>query len=519
MAVSEILISEQTLKKIKDYHKFLCLNGVNKVGAHFKKQLNSCDIALADMDLNTFATLMVQSKIPKVFAESAVYHDERDWTLQEESILGDISIDVPVTIFNDGGHFSSFKNHETPISAHLAYVPGALLRSDLTGKTADIEEVIVNGKLNQDRLNDLYERRLLNQLLQINARAQSEGKLAAVTIPGIGTGQFAGAYISVIKEAFRVALEHVLNKHKDKLQQIDIVHYDPYEGDKENTSKIGHINYRVRPSKDVTTTGQLAYPEGSAAETHTLTSFVAWDQFSWPGNDYWPGDRTTDDGVKAASTDSMDVITGVQGTYNPNNGSYEPPKEYNNWQHLVKYKQLQFSSPIYVVSNNGKKAALKKDLELVQQKENEDDRNIEVASKTTVYEILSKTINVLLDSFDEKIKTIGTHSLDAKEKAQQLLESLKNAKAEAFKNPNPEKLESFKMRAWDIFKEATPVLQQDLGWGDYLSNLARAIVNQVTIFLAKALTLGSLKHRGFFAIKQSDAKEAADELICDIFRI
>ena len=69
---------------------------------------------------------------------------------------------------------------------------------------------------------------------------------------------------------------------------------------------------------------------------------VAWDHVSWPGNDYWigaasslaicdaftrgmhmmltmigpvrPGKRCTDDGVKAAATDTMRALTGVEET-------------------------------------------------------------------------------------------------------------------------------------------------------------------------------------------------------------
>lgn len=464
MITAEILISEQTLHKIKDYHQFLCAPGREEVGAYFRAQLESSGVAINDMDLNTFATLLIQSKVPKVFAESGVYHDKRDWTLREESILGDVSIDVPVTVYNDGGHYS-FNNHNVPFTAHLAYVPGALLRSDRTGHTADMGEVIVDGILDQDRFNDLYERRLLNQLLQINAQAQSEGKHAAVTFPGIGTGQFAGNYTSVIKGAFRQALEHVLEKHHDKLQLIDIVHYDPYNGDVEQKKNIGHIDFRVRPSSIVATTGQLAYPEGSSEKTHTLTSFVAWDQFSWPGNDFWPGSRATDDGVKAASTNTMAVITGVQGTYNSKNGSYEPPKEYIHWQQLAKSKQLQFTAPIYVVTNDGQNVSLKDKIKPVEQQQITDDIVIEDNASGREYKLASDKIDSILDSYANKIKSIGTHHLEANEKAQELLINLREAKEKAFAHPGVKSLKKFKDYASQYIREATPLLQKDLSWG------------------------------------------------------
>tara|TARA_B100000683_G_C12082743_1_gene387565 strand:- start:222 stop:533 length:312 start_codon:yes stop_codon:yes gene_type:complete len=36
-----------------------------------------------------------------------------------------------------------------------------------------------------------------------------------------------------------------------------------------------------------------------------LYKFVAWDHFSWPGNDFFANSRQTDDGVSAAATSSM----------------------------------------------------------------------------------------------------------------------------------------------------------------------------------------------------------------------
>ena len=359
MQRGEILLSELSLAKIKAYQQELIANGIDSAGCYVKAQFQSSAISLEQMGIEQFTQLLIQSKLPQIFAESGVNHDQRDWTLTEESILGDISVHLPVHFYNDGGHYSSYKNHPEPIDANLAYVPGALLRSDLgTGQTADLNEVIVAGKIDQDKFNALYERRLLPQLLQINQHAKAQGKLAAVTVPGIGTGQFAGNYTGSIKQAFREALEYALETHQDQLDQIDIVHYDPYSGDEPKTAKIGHIDYRVRPSSTMVTTGQLAYPDGSSKNTHTLTSFVAWDHFSWPGNDFWPGARETDDGVKAASTDTMAAITGMQGQYQPSTGSYMPPKGHANWQALAQANHMNFNGPIFVIDNQGQKVAL-----------------------------------------------------------------------------------------------------------------------------------------------------------------
>ncbi|KTD54694.1 hypothetical protein [Legionella quateirensis] len=543
MASGEILISEITLKKIKEYHQYLCTQGIDEAGAYLKQQLETSLLPIEEMDLVTFTQFIIQSKIPKIFAESGVYHDKRDWTLQEESILGDIGIHMPVSFFNDGGHYSSFNNHTPPISGNLAYIPGALLRSDLSNTSADLQEVIVDGHFNQQRFNELYERRLLPLLLNINSQAKNEGKLAAITVPGIGTGQFAGQYGDIIKEAFRTALEYVLEKNEAQLTQIDIIHYDPYSGDEAQAKNIGHIDYRVSPSSIEETTGQLEYPKGSSASTHTLTSFVAWDQFSWPGNDFWPGSRATDDGVKAASTDTMAVITGVKGVYNPKNGSYEPPQSYSNWQALAKAKNINFSAAVYVVSNDGQKIALMPEPRTEKQQKMEDQNpleNLGVAPRQNVpdlqqkidtkpeqfvdepkhqeqtYQGRAEQLDRVLDNFAAKINTIGSYHPEAKDKALELLNTLKNAKSEAFSNPSQESVATFRTKAISAIKEATPVLQRDLGWGDYLVNLTKMIVNAVTSTVAQVFTFGYSNHQGFFTIKQSDANKDAQKLETDL---
>ena len=71
-----------------------------------------------------------------------------------------------------------------------------------------------------------------------------------------------------------------------------------------------------------------------------LFSIVAWDHVSWPGNDFFVGSRCTDDGVKAAATDSMAVLTGVEGHYDPDQWAYIPPTPYRTWREVVDRNSL-----------------------------------------------------------------------------------------------------------------------------------------------------------------------------------
>ncbi len=47
------------------------------------------------------------------------------------------------------------------------------------------------------------------------------------------------------------------------------------------------------------------------------------------------GYRATDDGVKAAATSSMSVLSGVEGRYDPACGKYQPPQPGRSWGEVV----------------------------------------------------------------------------------------------------------------------------------------------------------------------------------------
>ncbi len=74
---------------------------------------------------------------------------------------------------------------------------------------------------------------------------------------------------------------------------------------------------------------------------YLLFSLVAWDHVSWPGNDFYAGMRATDDGVKAAATDSMFRLTAVEGHYSRTEQAYLPPEDYWNWNAVVARHSLQ----------------------------------------------------------------------------------------------------------------------------------------------------------------------------------
>ena len=106
-----------------------------------------------------------------------------------------------------------------------------------------------------------------------------------------------------------------------------------------------------------------------------------------------------------------------------------------------------------------------------------------------------------LSVFNNKITGIGEHNSEAKKVALTLHENLINLVKEFLGDK-----QYFVKQTKAFIGKAIPTLQRDLGWGDYLSNLAKEICNTVT----KAVSLGF--HGGFFDTKKSDAVKEAEKL-------
>lgn len=283
---------------------------------------------------------LLDTKDPQYFAESQVYADGTDWTLPELAVLGDISVMVPVTVFDNGLHAHP-SVHGEPFSATLLFVPGALLRNDTGGPPAD-GSLLTDGVLDTDEYQALYERRLLPGLCAVSKASLDCGRQAVITIPGLGCGQFAGRLKGTLGLALQRALREILRRHVLELPGIRAVWFDPFNECADSREEIGHLSFLVRPlRRSANPHPQLCGPhdyqeEGDDYSLCDLVSVVAWDHVSWPGNDFYRGARATDDGVKAAATDSMFAMTGVRGMYSRESFSYEPPQEYASWGQVVR---------------------------------------------------------------------------------------------------------------------------------------------------------------------------------------
>jgi hypothetical protein len=159
-----------------------------------------------------------------------------------------------------------------------------------------------------------------------------------VTVPGLGRGQFAGPFHGRLDAHLARALERLLARHGAELPNLAAVRFDPYGECEDRTSTIHGISYRVRPSKHTRRARRspLCRPEayaeaGDDFSGRTLAGIVAWDHVSWPGHDCFAAARCTDDGVKAAATDSMRAVTGVEGHDDRAGSRYRPPAGFTTW--------------------------------------------------------------------------------------------------------------------------------------------------------------------------------------------
>ena len=183
-----LLIPDKTRTRLAEYLATLRADS-SLAGKRLRDNL--AGIELATLTDAGFLDSLLNTKPPQIFAESAVSGDGSDWNLTELGILGDISIAVPVTIF-DNGHHTAPVPHVEPFTGNLVFTPGALLRNGRGRSPADWAEVTrADGQLDPEGYYGLYERRLLPVFQHVDSTAYARGKSALLTIPGLGCGQFA----------------------------------------------------------------------------------------------------------------------------------------------------------------------------------------------------------------------------------------------------------------------------------------------------------------------------------------
>lgn len=349
-----IIVPDETKARAAEYLQSLRVDPT-QAGAYLGDRLSSADIgSITELDL---LGCLFDTKKPRFYAESEVRGNGFDWNLTELGLLGDVSVAVPVTIFDNGNHKAPAP-HKSPLSGVLIFTPGALLCNGKNLTPADWNEVTTaDRELSPDGYYNLYRRRLLPVLRYVNEHA-GKPRSALLTIPGLGCGMFAGDFIGQLGAQLQSVLEKLLNECGDSLPNLKAVYFDPYNECTSYRSEIHGVSYMVRPLMNGHQgNSQLCPPSDYAEQSDdfsacSLYSIVAWDHVSWPGNDFYAGSRATDDGVKAAATNSMAVLTGVEGNYDPVKGKYQPPPPYRLWKDVVedrmKTYELRLWNPLAI---------------------------------------------------------------------------------------------------------------------------------------------------------------------------
>ncbi len=133
--------------------------------------------------------------------------------------------------------------------------------------------------------------------------------------------------------------------------------------------------------------------------------------------------------------------------------------------------------------------------------------------------VIFAKIDVALRGLNNKIGLVEQHHFQAATiKAQESLAQLKKARDEyytALERPDADRLvanKNFKKECAAIINNAKPILVRDLGWGDYLGNLLKSLIN-IVIY---GITLGTV-HSFFTPVKSvslNAVEQAESVLVC-----
>ena len=112
----QVLASQETYQKTTAYMEKL--KAGSNPGNYLGDRLKHLDIH--QISVIEFIELLMRTKRPQIFAESEVRGNGLDWNQDELSILGDLSIVTPVTVYDNGRHRHP-DLHEIPFAATLIF--------------------------------------------------------------------------------------------------------------------------------------------------------------------------------------------------------------------------------------------------------------------------------------------------------------------------------------------------------------------------------------------------------------
>ncbi len=98
-------------------------------------------------------------------------------------------------------------SHKKQHNCHLLFSNALNL-----GDQLDLEEVMGDCQIDQEKYNAFYERRLLPILKHASDHAKSKGKKAIVALPAMGCSVFSGRFDKeVVQNHFQIAVKEIIN--------------------------------------------------------------------------------------------------------------------------------------------------------------------------------------------------------------------------------------------------------------------------------------------------------------------
>lgn len=308
-------MSENMREYVKKYKEAL-IKDPTKAGKRLAAIIEAGNYTLGSLTDQDFLRLIINTKEPKNFGEAVLDDTERateaGYSPTELHILANIGTVIPSYALNDGGHDNSFKNNhnDEPLPCLMGFLSAPLFSRG----SPDYASLVKDGVIDQKKYTRFLEERMVPMLRQMSKQALDYGKQLDLTLPGLGCGMFAGEFRKTIRKNLYIAMQDILKKHACTLTGIKNIYLDThddvglprnYDAEHKFGNTAHSITFQCVASKhDTQLRKQLELGKNPDKNT-LLGTVVAADLISWMGNDMWIDSRSTDEGVKGASTYSM----------------------------------------------------------------------------------------------------------------------------------------------------------------------------------------------------------------------
>ena len=141
-------------------------------------------------------------------------------------------------------------------------------------------------------------------------------------------------------------LKRFLKQHGASFPHIKAVYFDPYSQCSNSRQEIHGISLMVRPLLQGNAAKSQLCPPSAYAEDGDdfsdciLFSIVAWDHVL-AGQRLLRRQPLHRRRRQSRRHDSMAVLTGIEGRYDPHHGAYLPPAPYRTWEEVVMQNGLR----------------------------------------------------------------------------------------------------------------------------------------------------------------------------------